>query len=696
MPAQHSGGGGGTLEVWALGVMVGVVITSVWALVLLAVGEFRPGLVGGGALVGVIGAGLLVLRRGAPRSLRLWELGVLGCMVLGLVARSNPATFLFGGQDPGVYANTASYFARHGESVVRDPLLPILGDRPDLKALHVERTFRRAEAVGEGRWVGNLVPGLYLRNLDTNEWIPQFYYVNSIWLAIGQWIFGVAAQGWILVLFAAGAVGLAGLVTYRLTGSGGGAVLASSLLALNPAHAGIATFPVSETVAGFFFLGVVLALVARRYGVVVGSALGLFLTRITGFVTLPLLLAGLLWWVVRRRDGRAVGAGIGLIGAYAASYYWGLAYSTNYVSDIYRGKLGIPPSLLDNAWIAFGMVTGVWCAVCFVVLRRPPIVRRVGTFLVRHRTALAVGVVTLILGAAIYRGYLLAFTEHYMSHRWFGKRWGMAGNGFDSVKHLSLYTLGLMVSPVVFFAAIGGIIYVARRSFRRAVEAPVAILAVGFLGALTVKQLTVPYMYYFGRYLVSELVPLALICAVVFLVAVWRARPRLMVPLTVVVVGSYLWFLTPTLLAQRRVEQGREFLEALQCIDAATPGKSVILIDKRMFAESPVVTPLRLSFDKPTFSLRKADFPTDEKMADLLGYFAGKGFTVYLLSSQTTWEGVAGLRRIVRVPMIMRTIGGRGGLPKRVRSRNYPVRLYGVGEPGEVPEICRRVAEYKE
>jgi hypothetical protein len=109
-----------------------------------------------------------------------------------------------------------------------------------------------------------------------------------------------------------------------------------------------------------------------------------------------------------------------------------------------------------------------------------------------------------------------------------------------------------------------------------------------------------------------------------------------------------------------------------------------------------VVTPLRLSFDKPTFSLRKADFPTDEKMADLLGYFAGKGFTVYLLSSQTTWEGVAGLRRIVRVPMIMRTIGGRGGLPKRVRSRNYPVRLYGVGEPGEVPEICRRVAEYKE
>lgn len=270
----------------------------------------------------------------------------------------------------------------------------------------------------------------------------------------------------------------------------------------------------------------------------------------------------------------------------------------------------------------------------------------------------------------------------------------MAGHGLGSVGHLSLYTLGLMLSPFGLFAFVGGLCILGARACTRAALAPIVFLAAGFSGALLVVQLTTPYLYYYGRYLVSELVPLAVVCAVVFVESLRKRYPvtrQVAFPFyTALVVAS----LFPALLARLSLTEAQEFSQAVECIDLITPGDGVVLIDKQdlAFGSYPLATPLRVAFGKRTFSLRYGDFASHpEKLRTLIEYFKGRGDKVYVLSSQDVWEREFGFKRLIRLPMTMRTLGGRKRLPRRVATRSHPMRVYSLEEGGPTPPLCEQL-----
>jgi hypothetical protein len=131
----------------------------------------------------------------------------------------------------------------------------------------------------------------------------------------------------------------------------------------------------------------------------------------------------------------------------------------------------------------------------------------------------------------------------------------------------------------------------------------------------------------------------------------------------------------------------------MQCLHEVTPGRSVLLVDKRQFPDGPVVTALRFSFQKPTFSFRESDFGDPEKLQDLINHFKAKGYTVYLMSSDDNWNSKGGFTKVLRIPATMRRIGGKAKAPTHMSVLSHPIRVYSLEKQSTLPEICQRVKE---
>jgi hypothetical protein len=540
-----------------------------------------------------------------------------------------------------------------------------------------------------------MLAGIYVKDRDKNEWVSQFYHVNTTWLAIGQWIFGMEWKGLTLALLSSLTVIAAYLITTTVSLSPMAGVVAAFLLATNAAHSYIGTFPVSEAVAGFFFLSALSMLTAGLQLTSILPFSALFLTRITGFLTAPLILIALAWLVVKRRDSRAAWTGLGILAAYGVSVMWGLHFSGPYSRDIYRGKLGIPTDLLAYAPATFIVVGMAWMILCVLALQGRKILKPLCALLLRYRNPLTVVAIALVIAAIGFRGYLLGFTEHYAQHRWFASRWDMAGHRVESLKYLSVYSLSMMLSPLGLLAFLAGLTHVGKLSVIRAKFAPLAVCTLGFFAALTIKQLTTPYLYYFGRYLVSELLPLAIVSAVIAMYTLTRYLPRFRTAAIVAYPLCIFILLYPSLRTRLQIREGSDFFDAMSCINEATPGRSVILIDKKSIAETPIVTALRFSFEKPTFALREEDFSQPGKLKDLITFFQSKGFDVYLLSTSDSWQSKEGLNKVIKIPTIMRRVMSKASPPTKISSIGSSVRLYSLQTPQTIPDICERVKHYK-
>ena len=694
MKPAHPSSQQSALEAYFFALVIFLSLVSLTSLALLSLESFRPLPVLAAAAASLVISIFFLIRNRPHTTLNRPEWYAIALVVVAFALRYNCSVYIYGGQDPGVYTNAASSFADHGTWIIKDQLLTEFEGRPDLREYYVAHSLRSITQNGPGSWYGNMLPGFYLKDLEKNEWVAQFYHINTVWLSIGQWLFGLEWKGLTLALFSSLTVIAAYLLTVRVSSSSRAGLAAAFLLSTNAAHSYIGTFPVSEAVAGFFFLSALSILSAGWYYTSIIPFLALFLTRITGFLTVPLLLISLAWIVVKRRDVRAVWTGLALLAAYAVSFFWGLHFSGTYSRDIYRGKFGIPTIVLEEADTIFVAAGLVWTAVGFLALRYGHLLKPIGMLCARYRTHISITTIALVLAAVATRGYLLAFTDHYAHHRWFGTRWNMADRGLTSVRYLSIYTLTLMLSPLGLVAFLIGLAQLGRTACQRAVRAPIAVCTLGFFAALTVKQLTTPYLYYFGRYLVSELLPLAIICGAI---AVDRLAPQFrrfsyaILPMYCLTVFALLY---PALTARLKIREGRQFYEAMSCIDQLTQGRSVILIDKTNFPEAPIVTALRFSFNKATFALRQSHFEQPGQLKGLIEFFQAKGYTVHLLSSQESWTSKEGFTMVMRVPAVMRKLSSKAETPTQISTLMHRLRFYTLEKPSTLPAICQKVEEY--
>jgi len=514
--------------------------------------------------------------------------------------------YVLGGQDEGLYVNTAHYIERTGGIAVYDTALEELQGTP-----FVERYL------SENRGSGVFVSGIYLRSPQGSQLEFQFYHLFSVWMAIFAGIFGTAFAVYALTLFSLLSVLFMYRLTLALTDSPRAALIGGLLLALNPLHAFFSKFPVTEvptlafSLMGFTYLALFWRATpeSRRKLWLVLSSLcfgALFATRISGFMYVPFVIfmamAGVLVDEDRARQRFMHFWAAGVVALYALSVIYGLHWSHHYSVDIYRLSF---ERIFPNHWRA--MVAAV-VAVALMAWGGITVAARTrigGTLggpmvtLVRRAIGLVV-VVSLMIG--LYKIYQLGWTVRFQGDAWLDTFWGLAGTGQHALKASSLAALFVYLGPLLPIAFIG---LVLRRQDDPRIEF-LRLFAAGFFAYIVLLQWLVPYGPYYARYLLSEAVPYMLL----FVVVVWARMPsshgRRMLSIVVAVTMIYGSTLSAAQLGKN--ESGGLYQSLASLLSPVDTG-DVVLLDV-MGLELPdnneIKTPIMFTFGLPAITVSAA------------------------------------------------------------------------------------------
>ena len=285
----------------------------------------------------------------------------IAILLVGAIFRVAPYPWVTGGIDPGSYFDFAKVYESQGAPGWTDKLRNRfvehgLGELYDKNNLS-KKTYPF--------WVTENFDSvsMYVHDKARSFYYPLFLPVQSLWLAIGGKIFGFDNAGYAMFLFSfISLFGLALIVKDLAGGKPVAGLIAAALIAVNPAHAYFAKFPVSETVAlGFLVSGLYFLLkfyraallgagLAPKRGVLYGvlslaSFYCYYSTRISGFILIPAFyLLLVVARVLPRNNPLRKPLTFYCIGWFAVFAFavWGqYCFSPDYTSDIYNHCFGL-------------------------------------------------------------------------------------------------------------------------------------------------------------------------------------------------------------------------------------------------------------------------------------------------------------------------------------------------------------------
>ena len=421
----------------------------------------------------------------------------------GVILRLEHWPNLAGGQDQGLYTNMAAAITRSGSVNFVDGFRTVLPH-------NLQIIYDQAKVLS-----------LSLVDPVQSLFQIEFYPLHPLWMAMTERLVGPYGQHLSLVLFAL--FGMMGgyFLALEIDGRPVVARLFTALLAVNPALVFFTKFPVGEVVASAFAVNGFLFFVRsvrndvprhRTFSLLLTCLCfaGLSFTRWQVFLYLPFLAILTLSCFIpawaresRIRLGTTI---VAILGTFALSL------------GFYRWQ---QPKLFDAMWdsivgsapdpISFVAVGGV--AILLVIWLRWRIanddgvttgrIADLGTRALRFAPWLVVGALALsaLTVAELHRTGLMT-------------PWGYpvpVGSDPFLIRFHVLYRLLLFVSPV-------GMLLIAASPFLLRRRNTLTALLCGFLALLWIVTLTqpfVPYLYYYGRYLVVDTLPAALLLVAV-------------------------------------------------------------------------------------------------------------------------------------------------------------------------------------
>lgn len=497
----------------------------------------------------------------APPASRARGLALAGLLALAGGLRWPPIPAELGGRDQGTYVLRAEHTLRTGRTGQVDPVLAGAGAEAELRPgpgdildlFPTDGSPARA-----GRYEGAYRPGFYLARRATGEVVPQFLHLHPSLLAL----FGLVFGPWAIGLVAP----LAGLLTVlalwalaaRLWPRGPWPWLAAGLLALAPIAVWVHRTPLSEPLTGLLVTAAALAAArAWREGQDPGILCALLLggagfARGNLWLAAPALLLAL--WLRPEPGPRRMAAPTLLFGLLIASFALHLATTFPYLHDELRRQLGPAASLGPAGALVLGAL------LLLVYLRLD-----LALAPLRGRVARAPLVLAVLAGLAVLA---------YLGLRAPGPPWSRLDPA-----------LPLLGAPLL-LAAAAALVALARARLT-ASEGLVWLLALATLPLTALAlyaQRNLPELglYYYGRYLVPELLPALCLLATCAVEQVHQAlshrtrRARWLAP------GLALGLLAAQALPYLRapVTRLQEFAGAGRLVDAlaaAIPERAVVI-----------------------------------------------------------------------------------------------------------------------
>lgn len=527
---------------------------------------------------------------------------IIPILLVALCFRLAPFDYVIGGQDQGLYTNIAAELVRtHGIAVV-DPEIQRLAGSTALSNYQHDN------------YIDPFLPGVYTSTDGKNELTFQFYHLFPVWLALFAGLFGASGATYGLTFLSLVSIIFFHRLATQLTGSSRLGAIAGLLLALNPLHAFFSRFPVTEIpTLAFSLIGFTLVAVysnsrpdERRIRWLWLSALAfgcLFLTRISGFMYLPIVFVlGTIPLVLDEDRERARGLArwaLATVALYLASVAYGLAWSRPYSMTIYEDSFS---RIGGRDWPTIVVALSMFVAVLWSSAWLHPggTVGRVLTWGVTRLSRWMGLALLLVLAAGCYRIHAFAFSDADAGVSPFSMFPGTAGQGWSSVAYSSLAATALYLCPLLFVAylwlaqlrwsAVGSFFVF----FLLCVTAYVALL-----------NWYMPYQPYYGRYLVSELLPYCLLFVVCGLGWITHATGRRLLSASLAVAGLYFFVLSAGQLGKQENEFARESIARLASV--ADDGDLILLDDagSEKFSPREIKTTLVYTFDRHVISIAR-------------------------------------------------------------------------------------------
>ncbi|MGH8173720.1 MAG: hypothetical protein ACREPX_11275, partial [Rhodanobacteraceae bacterium] len=456
-------------------------------------------------------------------------------------------------------------------------------------------------------------PGIAVDQDRPGHYIFQFYHVHPAWIAIFGGLLGLDHATWSQTFFGLLSLLFAALIVERLSGQWAFGVATAGVFAVLPLHVFFSKMPISEMpTLTLALLGIYAITRAAESGgspnprwlVLAGLAFcALFLSRISGFVYLPVIYLGAILNQVfvdgTRARRRWALFWFSLIAFYAGSVVYGLIWSGPYSISIYHMHFGF--HMLR--WLPWVLLAGTFAAaVPFIFLQRISIRIRTRDVLLRLWTIaqpwLPVLLLLLVIAGAARAG-VLAFTDHYRGNAWYDQTWGMSHAGTDAILRSALLVAAEHLGPALVLL-LPFALWKPGFSASRVLITAMVIVMIGYTAVL---QWFLPYQYYYARYLLSEVVPFAILLMALRCADGWQ-RPALRpwIASVGICTGIYAaWFTWPLI----GLDEASGAERSLARIASQLDHRSALLVDETSIRDpSRFITPLRAWFGKSVYAVR--------------------------------------------------------------------------------------------
>jgi len=504
-------------ELVYLFVLMSTALAGWGGVVLAELGLFAPGPVAVGILVALT-VTFLVLRR-----LRTGKAGLksvdwvpVALVLLCVPLYFRPHEFILGGADAGVYVNTGVNLARTGALFIRDP-----------EVAQIERdvwpSLFRAQPAGSP--VGFVrFPGYYLSDDQPGLVIPQFFALQSVWIALAALAGGVKAGLYMTPVW--GVLGVLGLyyAGRALFGRPVGA-LGAFLLAITPTQVWFARYPTAEVLTqalmwgGFYAWAVFTARdeAPRPLGLVAGLALGsAFLARID-VPYLVLLPAG--WLVYRLATHQAQRRDLWFLLPFTALAIHGavhaLVFSRPYTLSTYGGV-----SFLAREAAPLILAAGIIGVVGLAAIRNHSFhgdTAPIHALVEQFRYPVRMGLVAGLIGLAVY-GYIIR--PRLGAIQWVPYLYGATEVPLSD--HENMVRLGWYLTPLGIWLGVAGMALIAWREPWRRIWFPLGLALMATVLYLY-RLLNNPHHIYAMRRYVPLVIPLFTLAGVYALVWLWHS-----------------------------------------------------------------------------------------------------------------------------------------------------------------------------
>jgi hypothetical protein len=449
---------------------------------------------------------------GRDRALRRASVGrgvgvAIVVLLVGVALRWPPHEHALAGRDQGTYVLRAQHTLRTGRLHAIDPVLAAAGRQAGQRAgpADLRGLYRTGdEPWRRDRYEAAYRPGFYLADLDTGRVQPQFFHLHPMLMATAGLVLGPAQVVAVVPLYAVLSLLAVWAVARRLWPRGPWAPLCAGLWAVAPLAVWVQRTALTEGPAAVMTMAGVLAVLRARDGEpgqlptaawLLGSIAWI---RGNGWLAAPVMLAAL--WLVPRaapagaREGRR--ASLVYAATFGAAVLVHAPTTFPYLHDelLRQLPLATPPTPWGIALTACAGL-GVWLVIDELRVRVRLAERGAAVIFGAGPWVLAAGLVLVVVA------YLAGRVEPL------GPPWSR----LDPV-------VPLVGAPALGLAAIG-----LRRAVRAWPRAPTAAHAwlLGLLGVVVATaglyaQRNLPQLglYYYGRYLVPELLPAIVLLAV--------------------------------------------------------------------------------------------------------------------------------------------------------------------------------------